>query len=239
MLTLATVSDLEDRRARKKARTRTEIRTVAQELFDEHGFDGVTIADIARRADVAVQTVFNHFASKEELFFDGRVPWVDGPAQAVRSRLPGESALEALRHYLVDLTYRLLTAHGSADRRRQMATQQASPVLQSYERELVFAAETRLSDALAAAWAEESAASHQPALGLSPAVTPGVTAAMFLTTTRTIVSEQRQAILAGADAGEIATVAADACGRLLTQLEHSVYAAAAAVTESRNTAAAG
>ena len=32
----------------------------------------MTIADIARESDVAVQTVFNHFATKEELFFDGR-----------------------------------------------------------------------------------------------------------------------------------------------------------------------
>ena len=58
----------------------------AQRLFAEHGFDAVTIADVADAADVAVQTVFNHFSGKEELFFAGRTPWVDGPADAVRGR---------------------------------------------------------------------------------------------------------------------------------------------------------
>ena len=49
-------------------------------MFAERGFEAVTIADVARGADVAVQTVFNHFATKEELFFDGRADWVDGAA---------------------------------------------------------------------------------------------------------------------------------------------------------------
>ena len=74
-----------DRRARKKAQTRELIRTVAHRLFAERGFDAVTIADIAREADVAVQTVFNHFATKEELFFDG-------PGPLGRRRRPRRSA---------------------------------------------------------------------------------------------------------------------------------------------------
>src|SRR5690349_16310949 len=65
----ATVGELNDRRARKKAQTRELIRTVAQRMFDERGYEAVTIAGIAHESDVAVQTVFNHFATKEELFF--------------------------------------------------------------------------------------------------------------------------------------------------------------------------
>jgi len=60
----ACVQEGNDRRARKKALTRTEIRDAAHLLFAERGFDAVTIADVAERADVAVQTVFNHFATK-------------------------------------------------------------------------------------------------------------------------------------------------------------------------------
>ncbi|WP_324275584.1 helix-turn-helix domain-containing protein [Blastococcus brunescens] len=96
------MSEILDRRAQKKARTRVHVRTVAQRMFAEGGFDAVTIADIARGADVAVQTIFNHFATKEELFFDGRIPWVDGPADAVRRRPPGTSPLTALRRHLVE-----------------------------------------------------------------------------------------------------------------------------------------
>ena len=50
-----------------------------------------TLTDVAREADVAVQTVFNHFPTKEEFFSEGRVPWVEAPAAAVRDRRPGES----------------------------------------------------------------------------------------------------------------------------------------------------
>ena len=82
------VSELLDRRARKKAQTREQIRGVAHRLFDERGFDEVTIADVARAADVAVQTVFNHFATKEERFYDGRGPEIDAPSTAIRSRDP-------------------------------------------------------------------------------------------------------------------------------------------------------
>lgn len=218
---MSTVSDLGDRRARKKARTRAEIRTVAQALFEEHGFEGVTIADIARGADVAVQTVFNHFANKEELFFDGRVPWVEGPAQAVRFR-HRERPLAALRRYLVEITYRLLRAHESPERRREMATQLASPALQSYERELVFEARSRLAEALAEAWAADGRAAA------SPALTPAVTSATWVTTVSTLICEQRHRILAGADAGEVAAVAAAECDRLLADLEgvHADLAAA-------------
>src|SRR4051812_49813417 len=76
---------------------RAEIRRTAQGLFAQHGFEAVTIADVAAAADVAVQTVFNHFPTKEELFFDERTPWVDGPAEAVRSRRPDRDPLAVLR----------------------------------------------------------------------------------------------------------------------------------------------
>src|SRR3954471_21305037 len=106
-----------DRRARKKARTREEIRTAARQLFAARGFDSVTIADIAAEADVAVQTVFNHFATKEELFFDGRTPWVEGAADAVRSRPPSGPPLPALRAYLVELVTSLAEPDADDERR--------------------------------------------------------------------------------------------------------------------------
>src|SRR6201747_922063 len=103
---------MQNRRAQKKAQTRDAIRTAAQSLFAEQGFDVVTIADVARAADVAVQTVFNHFATKEELFFDGRTPWVEGPAMAVRSRAAHVAPLTALRTYLVDLVHARVGTRG-------------------------------------------------------------------------------------------------------------------------------
>jgi AcrR family transcriptional regulator len=77
------VTNATGRRERKKLQTRQSISDVATALFLERGFDAVTIAEVAGAADVAVQTVFNHFPTKEDLFFDD-VRWVDGPARAVR-----------------------------------------------------------------------------------------------------------------------------------------------------------
>src|SRR4051812_17988002 len=133
----ATVGELLDRRARKKAQTRQHIRSVAQRLFDEQGYDAVTIADVARVADVAVQTVFNHFATKEELFFDERTPWVDTLAASVRRRDRSVAPLAALRAHLVDMVADLVGSHRCPDRRRYLATLEASDALRAYERELV------------------------------------------------------------------------------------------------------
>ena len=57
-------------RERKKASTRLRISDIATGLFLERGFDEVTVAEVARAADVSVKTVFNYFGSKEDLIFD-------------------------------------------------------------------------------------------------------------------------------------------------------------------------
>ena len=51
-------------RQRKKAQTREAILTAAMELFAEHGYQAVTVAEIADRAGISRQTCFNYFAGK-------------------------------------------------------------------------------------------------------------------------------------------------------------------------------
>lgn len=90
------------RRARKKAATRQEISNRATELFAERGFDAVTVAEIAEAADVSVKTVFNHFATKEELFFDRVGAVREALETAVTARPPGVTVVEALRRLFAD-----------------------------------------------------------------------------------------------------------------------------------------
>ena len=56
-------------RQRKKQQTRQLIADTAWRLFADRGFERVTVAEIAREAQVAVATVFNYFPTKEDLFF--------------------------------------------------------------------------------------------------------------------------------------------------------------------------
>lgn len=83
-------------RERKKRQTRQHISDVATGLFLEHGFDAVTIAEIAAAADVSVNTVYNYFPAKEDLFLDREDDVVQWLATVVRGRPAGESAAEAV-----------------------------------------------------------------------------------------------------------------------------------------------
>jgi AcrR family transcriptional regulator len=208
------VGELMDRRARKKAQTRELIRSVAQRLFNERGFEDVTIADIAQECDVAVQTVFNHFATKEELFFDGRVSWVDGPAEAVRSRPPSTPPLTALRAYLVELVAERVSSHRCVDRRRTVATVEASDCLRAYERLLLHDAEVKLRGALLDAWDADDLASPP-----DPESAALLIAAVWIAAFGALVLGQRPRLTAGADPDLTATTAMDLADRVLRQLE--------------------
>ncbi|MBX7469765.1 TetR/AcrR family transcriptional regulator [Streptomyces sp. NPDC001251] len=83
-------------RERKKRETRQRISDLATGLFLERGFDAVTIAEIAEVADVSVNTVYNYFPAKEDLFLDRSRGIVDRLSRWVRGRDDGESAAEAV-----------------------------------------------------------------------------------------------------------------------------------------------
>ncbi|MET4664078.1 TetR/AcrR family transcriptional regulator [Sphingomonas sp. PvP056] len=85
-----------DRRTRKRLVTRQAISDAATRLFMERGFDRVTIDEIAEAADVGRMTVFNHFPRKEDMFFDREREAHDVAVEAIRSRSPGTSPIEAL-----------------------------------------------------------------------------------------------------------------------------------------------
>ena len=64
---LTGVSSSPGHRDRKKQRTRRTIERVALDLFEENGFDGTTIDQIATAADIAPRTFFHYFPSKEHV----------------------------------------------------------------------------------------------------------------------------------------------------------------------------
>lgn len=54
---------------RKRKAARQRIVAAAAELFAARGFDGVSVSDIAERAEVGRTTFFRHFGDKQEVVF--------------------------------------------------------------------------------------------------------------------------------------------------------------------------
>jgi AcrR family transcriptional regulator len=93
-------------RERKKRAAGDAIAGAARRLFAERGFDGVTVAEVAVAADVSEKTVFNHFATKEDLAFAGREEGIAQFAAAIAERPPSSSVLDVFRtmtHTVLDV----------------------------------------------------------------------------------------------------------------------------------------
>jgi AcrR family transcriptional regulator len=93
----------------KKQRTHQEIADKGLELFAAHGFERVTVAEIAEAAGVSEKTVFNYFPTKEDIFFDEVDEREAAFLEAIRSRKPGETVTAALRKMQVETSGRLST----------------------------------------------------------------------------------------------------------------------------------
>ncbi|WP_340681824.1 helix-turn-helix domain-containing protein [Amycolatopsis coloradensis] len=117
------------RRERKKAATRQKIADTALRLFLERGYDAVGIREVAAEADVAVTTLFSHFASKEALVFGQDAEFEQGLARAVTERAPHEPLIPTLRQE-VHAMVRHCAADGAAPIWRMI---DESPALREYE----------------------------------------------------------------------------------------------------------
>lgn len=140
---------------RKMRRTRQLIANTALRLFTEHGFEQVTVAQIAAAAEVAEKTVYNHFGGKAELVFDAEHDVLEELLAAVRDRPVGSSALAAVRAVLTGAATQL---GEGAPPQAQVAFRQlvaGSPTLQAHQRQMA----ARYERALAEVLAEETGAS--------------------------------------------------------------------------------
>src|SRR3712207_5128285 len=96
----------EGRRERKKRAAREAIAATARRLFADRGFDAVTVAEVAAAANVSEKTVFNHFATKEDLAFAGREEGIAQFVAAIAGRAATESVLDVFRamtHTVLDV----------------------------------------------------------------------------------------------------------------------------------------
>jgi len=184
-------------RERKKERTRQLIAETARRLFAERGFAAVTVAEIAREADVAEKTVFNYFPTKEDLFYSRLDAFEQELLDAIRAREPNETVLDAFGRFLLQPRGVLaLGDSGDLHATEQLLTITRviteSPALLARERQ-VFA---RYTEALAALLAEET--------GAPPgSVEPVVAATALLGAHRALIDYVRRRTLAGDSASAI------------------------------------
>ncbi|KAA2264032.1 TetR/AcrR family transcriptional regulator [Solihabitans fulvus] len=196
------------RRDRKKQQTRQAIGAAAMRLFLARGFDAVTVADVAREADVAVQTVFNHFPTKEDLFLQERADFVALPSTAVRDRRPGESVAQAL----ADGYLRLLDGYQAVGLLPQsveyLRALDASPALRGRELEL----RREREELLAATLAEREPTPGDP-------LRPRLVAALASAVDRVLDQEARRLLVAGEPADSIRAAMTPLARRLFGALD--------------------
>src|SRR5262245_13506198 len=184
-------------RQRKKERTRQLIADTARQLFAERGFDAVTVAEIAREADVAQKTVFNYFPTKEDLFYSRLEAFEEELLAAIREREPGKSVLDGFDDFILEargvLAFESSRDPEATERLRTITRViTESPALLARERQ-VFA---RYTESLATLLAEETSAPPN-------SVEPAVAAAALLGTHRALIDYVRRRTLAGDSAAAI------------------------------------
>ena len=195
-------------RERKKQRTRRQIAEAARALFRERGFDAVTVAEVAARAEVSDATVFNYFPKKEDLFFAGLEQFEEQLLDAIRERPPGESALAAFGRFLLD-SLRQLSEEEAAEAVRVAANVVGeSPALQAREREI----SSRYAASLAAVLAEERG--HAP-----DDIEARVAAESLMAAHRAVLDRVRAAASEGSSGRTLNAVARSEATRALNRIE--------------------
>jgi AcrR family transcriptional regulator len=87
----------DSRRERTRRLVQAELTVVAQDLFVERGYEGVTVDEIAEAAGMSKRTFFRYFASKDDLVIGKYDLFGDRMADALTARPPDEPVWESLR----------------------------------------------------------------------------------------------------------------------------------------------
>lgn len=209
-------------RERKKELTRASIAETAWRLFSERGFDRVTVAEVAREADVAAATVFNYFPTKEDLFYSGLDVYGARLVEAVAARDAGEAVLLAVRRYLLDGGGMLdAIERGDTDALDRARTVQRviaeSAALQLREQQLM----TRYTAALADLIRSESAGDDVSGAAADD-ITAQVVATALIGVHRALVDLVRRRILADDRPEKLAADVRELGGRAFARLEQGL-----------------
>ncbi|GAA3673627.1 TetR family transcriptional regulator [Lentzea atacamensis] len=150
-------------RERKKAATRVALGDAAWSLCVEHGYDGVTVEQIARAAGVSLRTFFNYFSSKEEAVMAGDTLMAEMFVREFENRPADEPVLVALREAL----HAMYPARVDLERLRQLRELRRHPAMLPHVLAAYAAREQELTAAIADRCGVDPAADPYPAVAAS------------------------------------------------------------------------
>src|SRR6478735_9236693 len=101
----------------KKEKTRTQLMSIAVVMFDERGFDEVTVDDIVSAAEVSHRTFYRYFPSKEDVLFGDHNEKLESFRRAMAERPADESIFDALRRAALEFAQLYEELHGQDVRR--------------------------------------------------------------------------------------------------------------------------
>lgn len=154
----------------RKEKTRAKLVAASQELFLTRGYKETTLEDVADAAGLHVQTLYRHFASKEELANAGNRAWL----KLFRSRLENPErkgdTFDFWRAWTERLVERVLEK-GTESERQNLQARHSSPLLLGH----LWTVQTQYEDLLTASLARDFGIEDA-----SPTALPRLVAAMLI-----------------------------------------------------------
>ncbi|CAL9278254.1 hypothetical protein SUDANB5_06785 [Streptomyces sp. SudanB5_2050] len=158
-------------------------------LFTDHGYDTVTVADVAKAAGVSSMTVYRHFPTKEDLVL------IDQPAQLIAKHVAASSARQPLVRRIGSALIDAATASTSGNGDEQAADERflldclrlmvATPALRARHLDSQYALQQAIVEALGKDAADPDAAFR------AQAATSACLAAMHTALTRWVEDDGR------------------------------------------------
>lgn len=175
-------------RERRRSETRRLIQAHAVRLFTDHGYDAVTVADVAGAAGVSSMTVYRHCPTKEDLVL------IDQPAQLIAEHVAASSATQPLVRRIGSALIDAATASTGGNGDEQAATERflldclrlmvSTPALRARHLDSQYALQQAIVDALGDATDPDAAFRAQ-------ATTSACLAAMHTALTRWVEDDGR------------------------------------------------
>ncbi|MBD8497304.1 TetR/AcrR family transcriptional regulator [Paenibacillus arenosi] len=79
---------------RRKQKKMDQIYSASLSLFLKHGFQKVSVQEIAKKAKVCPATIYNYFGTKEKLYADMLIDWMDKRLELCEQILASEIAFQ-------------------------------------------------------------------------------------------------------------------------------------------------